>query len=356
MFSAVHLLIGEQAHTTGRYFERAFLELGVGRVEVCSKAFSLERASEADLILYVDPGPSVFPMGLERADCATACYLIDVHQGLHPRINLAKFFDHVFIAQKDFLGDFIAAGVEAEWLPLACDPTTHGLSCSERDIDVGFVGKLGNPGSTRYNTLTSVLSSFSTNDYKRYVDPVEMGSIYARSKIVINASINGDVNMRVFEAMAAGALLVTDRIANGLSDLFQEGVHYAGYSSVDEAIAAVRSHLADAGARTAIAVRGKAAVLKGHTYGHRARQIIHSASRAKKASARGWSFCELGRHYAAVYEAQRDPWSIIRAAGRYGPGKYLLTAGGRALARRINALFPVTPGAYRSRRRARGQI
>ena len=49
-----------------------------------------------------------------------------------------------------------------------------------------------------------------------------MGRIYSESKIVLNASINGDLNMRVFEALTSGALLVTDRIENGLDTLFAQ--------------------------------------------------------------------------------------------------------------------------------------
>ena len=38
----------------------------------------------------------------------------------------------------------------------------------------------------------------------------EMANVYRKSRIVFNQSVRNDLNMRVFEGMAAGALMVTD--------------------------------------------------------------------------------------------------------------------------------------------------
>ena len=51
--------------------------------------------------------------------------------------------------------------------------------------------------------------------------PAEMAKVYARAKIVFNACVNRDLNMRVFKAMASGALLITDE-ADWLEDLFED--------------------------------------------------------------------------------------------------------------------------------------
>jgi len=76
--------------------------------------------------------------------------------------------------------------------------------------------ELGVPGTQRNEIFVYSAAKYGTNDYLKYYPPREMAAVYGKSKIVFNASINGDVNMRVFEAMAAGALLITDRIGNGL--------------------------------------------------------------------------------------------------------------------------------------------
>ena len=149
----------------------------------------------------------------------------------------------------------------------------HFVPGQERIHEVGFVGKFGVPGSDRFETLTRVLGQFVTNDTGRTYSPREMGAIYSRSKIVFNKSINGDLNMRFFEGLAAGALVVTDRIGNGLADVACEGEHYVGYSSIEEAIAVIRHYLAYEGEREAIARRGQAHAFTHHTYARRMARI-----------------------------------------------------------------------------------
>src|SRR2546427_608945 len=96
----------------------------------------------------------------------------------------------------------------------------------------------------------------------------EMGALFASSKIVLNESILGDLNFRVFEAMACGALLLTERIENGLVDLFAPGEELAVYGP-DDLVAQVEQHLGDDAARTRIAARGAALVRERHTLGVR---------------------------------------------------------------------------------------
>src|SRR5437667_201241 len=101
----------------------------------------------------------------------------------------------------------------------------------------------------------------------------EMGALFASSKIVLNESILGDLNFRVFEAMACGALLLTERIDNGLVDLFTPGEELAVYGP-DDLVAQVEQHLGDDAARTRIAARGAAVVRERHTLGVRMGELV----------------------------------------------------------------------------------
>jgi hypothetical protein len=85
---------------------------------------------------------------------------------------------------------------------------------------------LGPTGGWRNVVLNKVLPNFRTNDFNKFYSPIDMGSIYGKSKIVFNASIREDLNMRFFEALASGALLVTDRIPEAVGDLFEENVDF----------------------------------------------------------------------------------------------------------------------------------
>jgi hypothetical protein len=127
--------------------------------------------------------------------------------------------------------------------------------------------------------LEHVLVRFGTNDYKRLYSPKEMGAVYSRSKIVFTKSINGDVNMRFFEALTSGALLVTDRIGSGLSALTTEGVHNVGYDSAEEAEHQIAYFLAHDEERKATAKAGQMLVLERHTYAQRLQTILETVDR-----------------------------------------------------------------------------
>jgi hypothetical protein len=337
-------------HTTARYFERAIGALDGWQCVYLDALFDLALLGSDDILFYVDPAPA-WPLGLESLPCLTVAYLIDVHQDLHSRLEMAQFFDAVFIAQKDFVSPFRQMGHRhAHWLPLACDPEIHNADSKIRPYDVGFVGKLGVPGTQRYEILSSVLPKYRTNDYLKYYPPREMAAVYGQSKIVFNASINGDVNMRVFEAMAAGALLVTDRIGNGLSELFEEGTHYIGYSTISEALEKIGCFLQKSAERDRIARAGQRAVLEHHTFDRRWESIRQKSDGAYgQAPARSLSRAVLGELYAAVFVALRQPWRLSQVCRRYGMSGQVALLWLKSWGRWVNARIPLTPNAIKAR-------
>jgi hypothetical protein len=230
------------------------------------------------------------------------------------------------------------------WLPLAGDPGVHYLQDQARDIDLGFVGKMGLPGTDRHEVLKCILNRFQTNDYHRTHNPWEMGKIYSRSKIVFNKSIGGDVNMRVFEALAAGALLVTDRIGNGLSDLLTEGEHYIGYDTADEAIAQIEHYLSEGAKRQRIALAGQNLLRASHTYDARLTRILEVVQAAGEARA------APARH---VSPAQRRLWRAewARRRGISAPAAFRLMLEGLSPAGYVDLAVGLARMVRRSMRR-----
>lgn len=267
---------GQQA-TTAHYFERAARAAGYDVVAVASLDKRIAQ-NALDYVIVIDPFVDD-PHDLRTLPCPSICYLIDVHLGLEARLAYARYFDHVFIAQRDYLGSFAALPHQSvHWLPLACDPEVHFEPGQERVYEVGFVGNVGKPNSGRHATLTRVLEAFQTNNTARRYSPREMGYVYSRSKIVVNKSINGDVNMRVFEGLASGALLLTDRIANGLDEIGTDGEHFVTYESAADAVDKVRHYLAHEQAREEIARRGQQRVFERHSYRHRLDAMLSIAA------------------------------------------------------------------------------
>jgi len=234
-----------------------------------------------DLYLWIDPAGRYFPPGIERLPIPTACYLIDVHLGRW-REQAARFFDVVFIAQKDYLERFRRAvgHDQVYWLPLAAAPDVHRDHHLPRIYDVGFVGNISmaHRKTARARRLRLIAERFRTNDFYRVYTPEEVGRVYSQSRIVFNCSIAGDVTMRVFEGTACGALVLTDTVANGLDELFEIGREIVVYQDDRDLLEKIAYYLAHEEEREAIARAGQARTLREHTYIHRMERLIHLVS------------------------------------------------------------------------------
>jgi len=351
MSGKIHLFSDASNHSTARYFERAVsASIGDESLVCWDQIPSMGDLQADDVLFFVDPPPD-WPLGLENAPCLTVMYLVDVHQDIDTRLRMSHFFDMVFVAQKDYVAKFHELGHKnTYWLPLACDPGIHNLSSESRPFDVGFVGKLGVWGSPRYKILTTVLPRYHTNDYNIFYAPSEMAKLYGESKIVFNASINGDLNMRLFEALASGALLVTDRIENGLPELFEEGIHYVGYSTIDEAIKKINYYLANPLERENIALEGQRVALAHHTYLHRWEEIAKlSHGKFGQAPARTYSRKTLADIYSAIFVSLRLPKRIPAVIRQYGLTQNVIHNLVKGWARWLNARVPFTRNALCAR-------
>lgn len=304
-------------NTTAVYFERAFgtdhevhyLGLSTETRSGFAVAHDLFVYDEAqshkfNLILHIDSDGCNFPRGLESLSCPTASYLIDTHRDFGLRSEYAQFFDYVFVAQRNHVDRLRGLGFEqVYWLPLACDPEIHGARERPKVWDVGFVGQIHSPHRAR--RLALLAERYKVNDYQRRYPKEEIAEVYSKSKIVFNTSIEGDLNMRVFEAMASGAMLITDRIGNGQEDLFKPGVHLVEYGSDEELLEAVDYYLHHDDEREEIARAGRDLVLSEHTYYHRCQQILNTIFTEDTpqlfARARGWSRAELLKGYTDIY-------------------------------------------------------
>lgn len=261
--------------TTGVYCRRALESL----VEVESfrpAAISSIPRGRFDLILNIDDGLRYrIPDDLRPA----AWWCIDTHMDFAWCLEKARDFDVVFAAQRDGARQLREQGVpSALWLPLACDEAIHCRYDEDKRWDFCFVGNLF-PGSRA--DLVRLLQQYFSNGFvgQAYFD--EMARIYSASRIVFNRSIKNDINMRVFEALACGSLLLTNDLAdNGQAELFRDGVHLATYRDGEELLDKLRFYLTREAIRERMAAAGRAEVLAKHTYAHRMQHILSAAGQA----------------------------------------------------------------------------
>ena len=224
-----------------------------------------------DVFLYVDTGLFYTLKNLEVLNCLKAIYLIDSHLAFDLHLELAKDYDIVFTAHKPAVEMFKERGIEnVFWIPPACDPDLHEKKAEEKKYDVGFVGS---SSQERVDLLNKLGQRFNTHYERCFLE--RMAEVYSESKIVFNKSIEGGLNMRVFEALASGSMLLTNEAdGSGLEDFFQDRKHLAIYRSENEIIELADYYLKNDDERERIAFEGMTKVLSEHAYRDRAKEMV----------------------------------------------------------------------------------
>ena len=271
------------------------------------------RALRPRLVLNPDVRPWL-PAWIETVDAPTAAFEIDAHSSTSRRILRAPMYDYVFVFHPGYEQQFAHPGLRV--LPHAVERELFDRPETERPYEVGWVGRTGlSVYGSRVRILRDLVANFKMNETDRYYGPEEMADVYCRSKIVVNVSGDAapqDANLRCFEAMASGALLV-NRVPTELSDLgFVEGQHYAGYRHPEEVKDVVRRWLEDDEGREAIARRARALVLREHTYDARVETILTAITDGTRAPARSWSPAKVRRRYYAYAVEQADTRESFR--------------------------------------------
>ena len=230
-----------------------------------------------DLLVWIDNYFEMMPTGFEHLPCPSACLIGDTHTQMDWRIEYARNFDHVFVMfNRQHIGVFRQAGCRnVEWLPAACDPDIHICTGADKAYDVGFVGQTlrqWHPDRVR------LLERLQEAGFDVHIDTKilqEMALVFNRSRIILNRSLKQDLNMRVFEALSTGSLLLTDRLPaeSGLELLFKDREQLVLYDedNLEQLVAYYLEHPEE---RERTAARGRTEALAHHTYRHRVRQIL----------------------------------------------------------------------------------
>ncbi|MFH0733399.1 MAG: glycosyltransferase [bacterium] len=266
--------------------------------------------SKPDMYFWVESVYGYFPKNIDKLNIPTVCYFIDSHlNNLDYQLEWAKNFKYVFIAQKEYIKDFIKAGCKnVYWIPLGCDPEIHKSTGQNKIYDVGFVG--GVMANPRRVQLIELIKTKHNMFFERcFWD--EMAKVLDSSKIVFNNAVNNDLNMRVFETLSIGSFLLTDATwNNGQEEFFYPGEELGIYE--DEYINdSISYYLENYELRNLIAKRGREIVLNAHTYEHRMLEIVDVAMGYKKQTPTGPEWRE--RSLVGVQTSLKDIYSLKRS-------------------------------------------
>ena len=257
---------------------------GILEVDHLAPSESVSLYGKYDLNLLVDWGEdalaSIIPYKMIDIPKPNIYWASDTHinngkpgDSYPYRMNTAKKFDVVFVAQKRAMEEFKRDGIDAEWLPHAFEPwayhdiesgTPVPYSYASKDYDISFVGHVNSPNRVEF--LDRMFNEFP-NFFFGQRQFQEAAKIYAKSKICINISMEDDLIMRVFEVMGSGNFLLTNWIPT-IEEVFEDGKHLVLYKSLDEAIDKAKYYLSHDSEREKIAQAGFEEVMANHTIDH----------------------------------------------------------------------------------------
>jgi glycosyltransferase involved in cell wall biosynthesis len=230
-----------------------------------------------DLLIYVEGGSTpIFPMDMDQLNFPTVWWGIDTHNDYELHLMISRIFDHSLIAQKCFVDRLSEDGIRSvTWLPLATPTFKIDKAAKSETYDIAYVGSMNWDLYPEREKVYETIKANFTNFYFGTASPEQMMKIYSRSKIVINHSLMNDVNMRIFESLGAGSLLLTNKIHNnGLEDLLTREINFDTYENLEDLLEKINFYLQNERIRKKIADEGYAEVLKFHTYSNRVDFIL----------------------------------------------------------------------------------
>ncbi|MBF0167024.1 MAG: glycosyltransferase family 1 protein [Alphaproteobacteria bacterium] len=221
------------------------------------------------------------PIGLARLPGRKFLVIADLHHGTKPLTSMLRY-----VAQENFDGVIVTHGAHfAHWFeelarcPVALIPNFNVAGHTQpfkavREPTVLFLGQAGD-FHPRRRYLLDAIKQAGLPLIEGQAEPEDAARLYGEAQIVFNCSLNGDINMRVFEVLAAGGCLVTDRLSPqaGLEQLFQDGRHLAFYDDADDLLALLKLLLARPLDALDLARAGQKEYLARHAPETRRRQV-----------------------------------------------------------------------------------
>ncbi len=176
----------------------------------------------ADLILLELFGQTVLPLNLHACTHPLAAYCIDSPLNEFWLTEIGRLFDTVFVDQLSSVHRFEQQGIKTVWLPLFV-PEQDFRPPTVKRYDITFVGTISPQRVKRSNLLTLLGRHFRLNICQD-ISTTQMLDMFAASKIVLNENLFNGLTLRVFQGLAAGALVLTEE-GCGMTRFFQDGKH-----------------------------------------------------------------------------------------------------------------------------------
>jgi cytochrome c-type biogenesis protein CcmH/NrfG len=221
----------------------------LGEYDLATLARRLPKEQWPDVVVcLVDASWRSKPRNLQAFKCPRVLLVADTHHMPSPLGTMLGYvlsepFDRVVLLYDRHHADFFqTAGVEnLYWYPGLTFPHSDAVvrqaRQNQRTTQLAFVGQVGrfHPRRTR---VLAALTEAGLPLNATELSQTEGLAHYGASLVGLNASLNGDLNLRIFEVLACGAALLTDTLAPsaGLADLFQGNQGLTTYASLNQLV------------------------------------------------------------------------------------------------------------------------
>jgi Glycosyl transferases group 1 len=244
-----------------------------GRYDLAAIVSSIPEAQRPELsLVLVDSYQNCVPENLRAVPGRKLLLVADTHHGGNPLQTIMAYarqepFDRIVVTHDPHhLHWFAEADIApAKYIPnVNCQMFAHGFN-EDREPAIAFVGQAGQLHPRRRYMLDAIKRAGFPLTVRQAPAPAA-ASLYGSTQITFNCSLNGDLNMRVFEVLAAGGFLVTDRLSPqaGLEKLFRRGKEYVDYETVDDLLGQLEYYLARPQECIEIAKAGQATYFRAH--------------------------------------------------------------------------------------------
>lgn len=216
------------------------------------------------VVVWADASRTNLPLNVRAFGCPAVLCVGDTHHMNTPLQTMLGYarqagFDLIVSSHnRHHLHWFVEAGLpRVAWIPGLKVQHTPRPFTRTRASRLGFVGQFGRFHPRRRRLIEGLqahrLPLMACGGNRDFA-----ADLYASSLLSLNISLNGDLNLRVFEVLSAGGCLLTDRLApeSGLEAILEPEREFLSYGDLDELRDKLRFHLARPEAALAVAEAG----------------------------------------------------------------------------------------------------
>jgi len=275
---------GEECWSTPQSLINEFTRRGceITRVQLIKSPESLSILTEKhfDILITMDWRGIDIPQDIHNKIPASVFKIrecADTPQNYEAHLPHVKNYNMLLTPDYSSHEKYNALGIPCLWFNHFADTDIHKVYDGQDRMPL-VRSTRGQGGSQLMDWLSGIMPDKFVN--KNGLIGSEYGQFLGQGKIVLQHSRWGEITRRIFEGMACGKMVLTDRLSEStrIQELFKEGEEIVFYDGVPDLISKINYYLCPEGerGREDIARKGYNKVIANHTQTNRVDSIIEA--------------------------------------------------------------------------------